>query len=178
MKIQTIPSVTFLKECFDYYPLTGMLFWRSRPLLHFATTASHQTWNKRYAGTMAGRAQSSGHIQVHVEGRRVMAHRVIWTMMTGVDPHPMEIDHTDLNHSNNRWANMRLATGQQNMWNKAVLTKSKSGFKGVHPWGRKFTARIMLNGKNTYLGLFDTPQEAHQAYCDAAKARHGAFFHP
>ncbi len=34
---------------------------------------------------------------------------------------------------------------------------------------------IRLQGKNYHLGMFDTPEEAHKAYCEAAVKLHGEF---
>ena len=41
--------------------------------------------------------------------------------------------------------------------------------KGFTKIGNKYQSRIMLNQKSYYLGLFDTPEEAHQAYLEAKK---------
>lgn len=54
-------------------------------------------------------------------------------------------------------------------------THSASGFKGVHRHGRGWKAQIKLAGKITYLGTFDTPEEAARAYDIAADRMHGAF---
>lgn len=40
-------------------------------------------------------------------------------------------------------------------------------FRGVWKNGNKWSARITVNGKRTYLGAFDTPQMAHDAFSDA-----------
>lgn len=43
-------------------------------------------------------------------------------------------------------------------------SRSKTGFKGVTINGNKFTAHMGINGKQTYLGTFFTPEEASEAY--------------
>jgi hypothetical protein len=52
-----------------------------------------------------------------------------------------------------------------------------SGFKGVtwHNVNLQWQARIAVGGKRKSLGYFNTPEEAHKAYCKAAKAHFGEF---
>ena len=46
------------------------------------------------------------------------------------------------------------------------------GIKGVTKRGKKYVAQ--LAGK--YLGLFNTPEEAHEAWKQEALKKHGEFF--
>jgi hypothetical protein len=41
--------------------------------------------------------------------------------------------------------------------------------KGYRKTGNKYQAQICYNSKQIYLGMFDTPEEAHQAYLEARK---------
>lgn len=87
------------------------------------------------------------------------------------------VDHEDGNGLNCVRSNLRLATTAQNNRNQRRRSDSKSGFKGVF-WQadkRKWRARICVNGKNRSLGYFATPEEAHEAYCKAAKELFGEF---
>lgn len=49
---------------------------------------------------------------------------------------------------------------------------AKSGFKGVRKNGKRFVSNIRFNTKQIYLGSFDTPEEAHEAY----KQKHIEFY--
>lgn len=90
-------------------------------------------------------------------------------------PKGKTVDHNDHNTLNNRRYNLRIATYSQNACNKTSV--GKSGFKGVqfHPQTGKWRARIQFEFKSRHLGLFATPQEAHQAYQKAALTLHGDF---
>lgn len=48
-----------------------------------------------------------------------------------------------------------------------------SGFRGVsfHKRTGKWQAYISVNRKQFHIGLYDTPEEAHEAYIAAAKTR-------
>jgi hypothetical protein len=102
----------------------------------------------------------------------VCMHRVIMR-----EPDGFEVDHEDGDGLNNRQYNLRVATHAQNMCNRRVNINNKSGLKGVS-WRKesgKWVASISLNSKDKYLGLFDSPEEAHAAYCRASDKYHGEF---
>jgi len=76
------------------------------------------------------------------------------------------IDHINRNEADNRICNLRNVTQQQNTWN----TKSKGYY--YHKQSKKYMARIALNNKQLYLGCYDTPEEARQAYLNAKQKYH------
>ncbi|MDR1250140.1 MAG: HNH endonuclease [Treponema sp.] len=49
--------------------------------------------------------------------------------------------------------------------------KNKHGYAGVsfNKFAGKYHSRISVNNKHYYLGTFNTPEEAHKAYCDAVE---------
>ena len=88
-------------------------------------------------------------------------------------PKGFEVDHKDQNGLNNCKINLRVATKSQNQANRK--TKGKCGYKGISPHRLRFMAKIKIGQKQVYLGLFKTPQEAAQAYDEAAVKQHGEF---
>lgn len=92
-------------------------------------------------------------------------------------PDGMQTDHIDGDGLNNRRCNLRLATPSENARNQRRARDNTSGFKGVwwHKGRRKWQAQIMAGGRQKYLGLFNTAEEAHAAYCEAARSLHGEF---
>lgn len=159
--------VDYLRECFDYDAEAGTLTWRARPAAHFSDARRCTQVNTAHAGKIAGGCTRSGYADVFVDGKRFMAHRIIWAMHTGVWPIAF-IDHINRNRFDNRISNLREATQSQNSINRG--TKNKTGLKGVYPSGAKYRALIQIN-----LGIFDTPELAHQAYSKAARELHGEF---
>lgn len=87
------------------------------------------------------------------------------------------MDHKNKNRLDNRKENLRICTPSQNQHNKPIYANNKSGYKGVtwHSIGKKWQAQIMINNKYKYLGLFETPKLAYEAYCKVAIELHGEF---
>lgn len=112
-----------------------------------------------------------------VKGKRtsklVRMHRQIMEFPDG-----KEVDHEDLNGLNNQRSNLRIASHQQNMFNRRKQSNNKSGFIGVS-WSKvmnKWYACIDLgHRKSKSLGFYDTPKEAALAYNIAAKELRGEF---
>ena len=77
-----------------------------------------------------------------------------------------EIDHINGIKDDNRICNLRSVTRQQNMFN----TKAK-GYSW-HKASNKWKARIMVNHKDIHLGLFNTEDEAREAYINAKEKLH------
>jgi len=174
----TLPSVEYLRECFVYDPGSGALRWRTRPLAHFINSSRWKACNTRFAGTITGVTNREGYLIVCLDYRSHLAHRLIWKLVTGNDP--IAIDHSNGERHDNRWSNIREATPSQNQWNKRVNSSNMTGLKGVRrqPSGRYGSYIWMPNGKSRWLGTFETADEAHAAYCEAARELGGDFYSP
>lgn len=174
------PTSLSLRERISYDAETGIIRWRPKPGNDSATKA----WNGRFAGKIGG-TDHDGYIYISFDHRTYAAHRVIWAYMFGEWPE-VEIDHIDRNPSNNRIANLRLATHEQNIANSKLRSANTSGFRGVtfiHPNNRwrpelRWAATIRLNGKAKNLGHFSTKEEAAAKFDATARAHYGEFYNP
>lgn len=150
------------RELLDYDPETGVLTWKR----HMSTRARK--------GKEAGVIQMGRYRRVGIYGKYYMAHRLAWLIMTGAWPKD-EIDHINGDCAYNAWANLREATNTQNNWN--TLHKNRSGLEGAayHSGKGQYRATIRCMGETHFLGWFDSPERAHEAYKRAASRLHGEF---
>lgn len=74
------------------------------------------------------------------------------------------VDHIDENKQNNSLDNLRFATPSQNNRNVTKKKRKDDLPRGVYESGKKWIARIQINGKTKNLGTFDTPELASEAY--------------
>lgn len=170
-----IPDRAALWALLDYDHLSGEFRWRLRPV-RGGKERTDNSWNSRYAGKIAGCLCPDGYIRIKVEDRLLGAHRIAFKMMTGRDPFP-ECDHRNTCRSDNRWKNLREATGTQNSANQRLSSQNTSGLKGAswHKGEQRWRASISIKNCTKHIGYFDTAEEAHGAYRRAAKEIFGEF---
>jgi len=145
-----------LRRLFVYDPETGVL---TRRVNHA---------NGLKAGTVAGTMQRgrARYFVTRINRRLYLVHRLAWLYMHGEWPKGF-IDHINGNGLDNRLYNLRDVTNKQNLQASLKPPKSNtSGFKGVY-WNKKqskWVAGISIEGRRKYIGSFDSPEVAHEAY--------------
>lgn len=152
---------TYLKELFNFNPIDGIFTYKTKRS------------NKLPIGAVAGCISKKGYMVCMIDQKQYQGHRLAWLYHYGVFP-KSHIDHINGIRSDNRIENLREASQAENCQN---LKKSRgaSGFLGVtidsHRKNR-WKSSIKLNGKQTHLGWYKTPEEAHQAYIKAKRELH------
>lgn len=124
-------------------------------------------WSKaeRIGDCLAWTAAKSekGYGKFGIGRRSYRAHRVAYELTHGAIPEGIQIDHTCHNPSCILPDHLRATTHKQNQENRAGAARTNiSGVRGVH-WhsqSRRWRASITHNGKNIYLGMFGTIEEA------------------
>jgi len=171
-------TIEYLRECFDYDPLTGVIRWRRRPRSHFKTDATWKISITKSSGKVAGCITNYGYLVIGIAGKRVLAHRVAWALIKGINLEelPAEIDHRNTVRDDNSELNLRPATRSQNNRNTVVSSSNTSGYKGVAFDKQRglWKAYIMKDRKNYHLGFFDSAEDAAVAR-ETAQPLHGEF---
>lgn len=150
-----------LRAVLSYDPVTG----------EFRRLVARQS---RHIGKVAGTVCSGGYIQIKVDGRLYLAHRLAWLYVHGCWP-AEDVDHINGRRGDNRIANLRdVAPAINNQNLHAARVCSATGLLGVSPNKRDggFNAFIKVGRLSRNLGRFDTAEQAHEAYVSAKRQLH------
>ncbi len=151
-------TAEYLRSVLHYDQETGIFTWKVR------------TSNSVKVGDAAGCPNGAGYLQITVQSRLYLAHRLAWLHTHGEWPKE-QLDHINRNRSDNRIANLREVTHKQNLQNAGKYSNNTSGYPGVS-WNKrisKWRARIKHNYKYIHLGYFTTIEEAIAARKAAEK---------
>ena len=142
-----------------FYVKDSKLFWKIDP------------WGRGQKDTEAGFTDQRGYRRVKYKQKTYFVHRLIYELCVGPIPEGYEVDHKNLDPSDNSLDNLRLATASQNTSNRRRFSNNTTGYKGVtlHKQTGKYVAHIRVQGKRIHLGLHETVEKAFAAYIEAAK---------
>ena len=139
-----------IRDLFDHRD--GDLYWKERPS------------NRVDVSKPAGYVKHNGYKQIKIKNKNYLTHRLIWLYVHGKFPENT-IDHINGIRHDNNIENLRDVSQKENNKNKAKHKNNTSGYVGVC-WNRdsdKWMARIAVDGKLKYLGLFNILEDAAAA---------------
>lgn len=153
-------TADYVRSILEYNQETGALVWKVAK-------------GRVKAGCIAGRQNNTGYLQVQIDRRRYLAHRLVWLIHHESWPKD-QIDHIDGCRTNNRVENLREATRPENHQNRAGNKVATSRFLGVTRCSQtgKWAARICIQGKTKFLGRFHEEAAAAAAYAEAKATLH------
>ncbi len=156
------PPVSMLHELFWYDANSGVLTRR----------VDAGRFGKFKAESIVGTPHNGGYLMVGIDGARYLVHRVAFAISNGQWPE-CQIDHIDGNRANNRLLNLRDVSPCINSQNQRhARGVTESGLLGVSRQRNRWKAEIRTNGKRRFLGVFDTPEDAHACYLNAKRYLH------
>jgi hypothetical protein len=152
---------------------------RLRGLVSYDPDSGELRWlHKRgpcRAGDLAGHTHKSDRrVAVGIDGKLYRAHRLIWLYVFGEWPRN-DIDHINGNPLDNRLCNLRDVSKLVNQQNhRRPGKRNTSGYLGVswHSAVGLWRACVRVEGRQKFLGVFLTPEEAYAAYLAAKRQLH------
>ena len=145
------------------YEVDGVLYWKARD----CSPAWSGKWAGKQAGTITNTKKNKGkgsYVVVAIQGKKIMAHRIIWSLHYGDICDSQKVDHINGDGTDNRINNLRLVSAKENQQNLKRRADNTTGVTGVHPYklnGKtKYRARITVDGAEKHLGIFETVGEA------------------
>lgn len=119
--------------------------------------------NRRQARPAKGIVNSYGYLRIWAGGKWFLEHRVIF-ILTHNRPikEGHQIHHIYNNKTDNRIEHLEEVSHRENCQNRQINLDGK--LPGVRETKYGWQVRIYVNGKNHYLGTYDTPEESHDVY--------------
>jgi hypothetical protein len=149
-----------LKECLHYDPDSGIF---TRRII---------TGPRAHIGDIAGNKRPDGYIRITLDGKKYYANVLAWFYVTRKWPE-RDVDHKNGIRDDNKFRNLRHVSKSINSQNqRKAKINNRTGLLGVGRHGRRFHARININGKKIHLGSFRSPKLAHAAYLAAKRKWH------
>jgi hypothetical protein len=154
--------------------------WRSvdgHPAYQVSNLGRVMSTKGRTPRILKGWVDSHGYRLIDLDGQKLLLARLV-AMAFLPNPEDLpEVDHIDRNPLNNNVENIRWASRSMNCLNRR--TWGKCCYRGV-TWNkqcRKYMAQIRYHGRLTYLGLYDTPEEAASVFDFHARELRGPDAH-
>jgi hypothetical protein len=132
----------------------------------------------RNVGKIAGTLDTStGYWRINIDKKMYRLHRMIFLYHNGYLTDGLQVDHIDMERTNNRIENLREVTNAQNQHNTKRNATNNTGVKGVawHKAKKKYKVTVSLNSKSIHLGYFDDLEEAKAAAIAGREKYHGTF---
>lgn len=104
------------------------------------------------------------------KSNNLMVHRLVCSAFIG-EPNGMQVNHIDENKLNNNIKNLEYVSGRENIQKYYSTRVNKNKLLGASYYKpkNKWRSFIRVNGKQIFLGYFNTELEANKAYVEASK---------
>lgn len=137
-----------LKELLHYEENTGLFIRKTNV-------------NRHKTGSISGARQNKGYIQIMIDNKNYLAHRLAWFYIYGEWP-KNQIDHINRIKTDNRICNLRDVNNSINQHNNSIRKHNTSGTTGVMNYKSRncWAAQIYVNNKRIYLGIYKTKEDA------------------
>ena len=121
--------------------------------------------------TLSEYVNKNGYLEVTLNYKNYLVHQLVAIIFLNHKPNgnTLVVNHKNFNKRDNALFNLEVITNREN--SSHLQKKKLSKYTGVYPTKNKkrWYSKIQINGKNLYLGVFDTEIDAHNAYQETLK---------
>ena len=148
---------------------------------NYAVSSFGRVKNTKTGRILKAGLDSHGYLTVNLcEDGVVKTHRIHRLVANAFLDNPDDklcVDHKDNNKTNNNISNLRFATTKENSQNSKLSNNNTSNVKGVYfnKKAKKWHARIMIDGIQIHIGLFDNLEDAKTARVNRANEAFGIY---
>jgi hypothetical protein len=164
-----------LKELLNYDENTGIFTWKVKRKGSGRRVGDVAGCEHMHDSGVGGNAKAKPLILIGIDYQLHRAHRLAWLYVHGKFPSGV-IDHKNGIPTDNRIDNLRDSTNRINSQNiRNPQPFNATGILGVSIDKERggFKSEIRLpDGKKKFLGRFDKPEDAHNAYLEAKRKYH------
>ncbi|WP_272519597.1 HNH endonuclease, partial [Providencia sp. PROV195] len=128
------------------------------------------------AGDQVGGLNYHGYYRTKLNGKEILAHRLVWILHNGSIPEGVQIDHIDGLRTNNDISNLRLASISENLQNQKISSKNTTGIKGLS-WNVKdkiWRGSVQARGKRKHFSS-KSKEEVESWLISTREGAHGDF---
>ncbi|WP_431608366.1 HNH endonuclease [Enterobacter asburiae] len=158
---EEISSIKELFPLIDVDVKTGKIYWKNPPRKSIPV------------GSEAGSKTKHGYVAIGYKKTYYRRHRIIFYVANGYLP--LVVDHKHGVEAGDGIDNLQEITQQHNIVKMKMSKRNASGYRGVsfHQNAGKWQSCIRHNRKTIYLGLYETPELAYDAYLSKRKELFG-----
>lgn len=148
----------------SYESETGNFFWNVN------------SGSRAKIGQKLGSYDMYGYLTVRINKKSYKLHRLAWFYVHKIWPEN-DVDHINGIRNDNRLCNLRCASRKTNLENRTCKSESETGLYGAYydKRKRKYYSAISHHNIKIHLGMFESAQEAHNAYIDAKQKLHAGY---
>lgn len=133
------------------------LIFEGRYIIH----SDGRVWSVKNQKFLKQSVHHTGYTRICVDKKSYVIHRLVANAFIPNPNNFQHINHKNENKQDNRVENLEWCNNRYN-----VNYSKKSEYKGVYFHKGKYDVRIYHNGKNHYLGRYNTPEEGSKVYME------------
>lgn len=133
---------------------------------NYKVSSKGRVINSKFDRMLKQSFTGNGYLKVRLFNNNIGVTKTVHKLVTSAFIGEGVTNHLDYDKSNNDLSNLEICTYRQNSAHSVKRLNRYSKFIGVsfYKKNKKWSATIYIDGKNRFLGLFNTEMQAKEAY--------------